>query len=104
MVNLKKKNYFDCITGESVSGKSYGTDAVTFKKVDNIDMVYDSRGLYLGMVTCRGSIKNGKFTGKKGPRDFKSFIDLKIWAGKRCSRMDFIETKYGINMQIDPTI
>jgi hypothetical protein len=100
---MKKRDFYDAITGDIVGADSYGIDAATFKKVDNVSMVFDSRGQYLGLFTCRGKIENGKYIAKKGPSDFKSFLDLKIWAGKRCSSMDFIETKDGVFLQIDLT-
>lgn len=103
MSNIKKKDFYDAITGDAVGSDSYGMGAVTFKKVDNVRLIFDSRGEYLGIQTCRGKIENGKYIAKKGPYDFKSFLDLKIWAGKRCSSMDFIETKDGVFLQIDLT-
>ena len=100
MTNIKKKDFFNCVTGEENRGDDYGINSSTFKKVDNVAMLYSSRGEYLGIYTCRGKIKNGKYTGKEGPRDFKSFMDLNIWSGVRCSKVDFIETRDGNFMQI----
>ncbi len=100
MVNIKKIDFYDATTGQSVSGDTYGKDASVFKKVDNVDLVFDSRGEYLGIRTCRGMIINGKYTSKKGIRDFKSFMDLMIWAGVQCAGVDFIETSEGNFMQI----
>lgn len=100
---MKKRDFYDAISGDTTSGENYGNDAAIFKKVDNVQMVFDSRGSYLGIKTCRGKIENGKYIVKKGPSDFKSFLDLKIWAGKRCSPMDFVETKEGVFLQIDLT-
>jgi len=100
---MKKRDFYDVITGECVSDEDYGIKASIFKKVDNARMIFDSRGQYIGLFTCRGKFENGKYIVKKGPSDFKSFLDLKIWAGKRCSPMDFIETKEGIFLQIDLT-
>lgn len=93
MSNIKKRDFYNAITGDSVDGNKYGIDAEIFKRVDNVNMVFDSRGSYLGTVTCRGKIVNGKYTSKEGTRDFKSFLDLMMWAGKQCSNADFIETK-----------
>lgn len=101
MANIKKRDFYDAITGDIVDGKYYGVDASVFKKVDNVEMIFDSRGQYLGVRTSRGKFENGRYTFKKGPYDFKSFIDLKIWGGRRCSSADFIETKDGTYMQID---
>lgn len=101
MSNIKKLDFFDVITGYQVSEESYGRDASTFKKVDNVDMVFDSRGKYLGMRICRGKFINDKYTAKEGIRDFKSFLDLRIWAGIQCSGPDFIESKDGNFMQIE---
>ena len=103
MSNMKKRDFYNIITGERVDVENYGKDAATFKEVDNVVLVFDSRGEYLGIRTCRGKIENGKYIVKKGPYDFKSFLDLKIWAGQRCSSMDFIETKDGVFLQIDMT-
>lgn len=104
MVNIKKKDFFDVITGEQVSGEYYGIDAAVFKKVDNIDMVFDSRGKYLGIRVCQGKIINDKgkiyYTGKKGIRDYRSISDLSIWACRPCSNIDFIETSEGVSAQI----
>lgn len=100
MSNIKKKDFYDVITGDDANIKSYGIDAATFKRVDNIDMVFDSRGKYLGIRTYRGKIIDGKYTCKKGIFHFKSFIDLKIWAGIQCTKVDFIETQKGNFMQI----
>lgn len=100
MVNIKKRDFYDVITGDSVSGENYGLDAAVFKKVDNMDLVFDSRGKYLGTRTCRGTFINNKYTSKKGIFDFKSFLDLKIWAGRECRKVDFIETKEGVSAQI----
>ena len=42
MCNIKNQaKYFNVITGDNVSGESYGKDAAIFKKVDNIDLVFD---------------------------------------------------------------
>lgn len=103
MSNIKKRDFYNVISGEIVEAESYGYDASTFKKVDNVEMIFDSRGEYLGIRTCRGKIENGKYIVKKGPYDFKSFLDLKIWAGQRCGPMDFIETGDGVFLQIDMT-
>lgn len=103
MSNIKKRDFYNITTGERVDEESYGKDAATFKKVDNVRMIFDSRGEYLGIMTSRGKFENGKYIIKKGPYDFKSFLDLKIWEGKRCSPTDFIETKDGTFLQIDLT-
>lgn len=100
MSNIKKRSFFNCITGEENRGEDYGINSSTFKKVDNVDLVFSSRGEYLGIRTCRGKIINGKYTCKQGIRDFKSFDDLKIWAGIQCAKADFIETKDGNFIQI----
>lgn len=102
MVNLRKKEFYDIISGDSESGERYGTDATISKKVDNVDLVYDSRGRYLGIRTCRGKFENGIYIANKGPYDFKSISDLKVWAGKRCRSMDFLETKDGAVLTINP--
>ncbi len=103
MCNIKKRDFYDAITGDAVNGKYYGNDAAVFRKVDNVDMIFDSRGEYLGVRTCRGKFIGNKYTAKKGPYDFKSFLDLKIWAGKGCNFANFIETKDGDFLQIDRT-
>ena len=100
MSNVKKREFYDVITGDYASEKNYRLDASIFKKVDNVDLIFDSRGSYLGIRTCRGKFINGKYTCKRGMFDFKSFIDLKIWGGKQCSGVDFIETGEGVFMQI----
>ncbi len=100
MSNIKKRDFYNAITGDSVDGNKYGIDAEIFKKTDNVNMVFDSRGSFLGIMTCRGKFINGKYTSKRGIFDFKSFMDLQIWAGKRCPGVDFIETEDGIFMQI----
>lgn len=88
MVNFKKLDFYNAITGDPVDEKNYGRFAEVFKKVDNVNMVFSSRGEYLGIQTCRGKIIDGKFTGKKGPRDFKSYTDFKIWAGVECVNLE----------------
>ena len=100
MTNIKKKDFYDSTTGEDANGENYGIDAAIFKKVDNVDLVFDSRGRYLGIRTCRGKFINGKYTSKVGIRDFKSFMDLRVWAGTRCANVDFIETDQGNFIQI----
>lgn len=102
MSNIKKLDFFDVTTGYPVSGESYGRDTSTFKKVDNVDMIFDSRGEYLGIRTCRGKFINGKYTVKEGIRDFKSFLDLGIWTNVQCPKVDFIETRDGTSIQIRP--
>jgi hypothetical protein len=101
MCNMKRKDFYDVITGDIVEANNYGRDTATFKKVDNVDMVFDSRGSYLGIRTSKGKFVGKKYIASKGPYDFKSFLDLKIWAGQECSRTRFIETKDGMIMQID---
>lgn len=101
MSNIKKRDFYNVTTGEDVDGENYGKEAAIFKKVDNVSMVFDSRGKYLGIRTCRGKIVDGKYIAKKGPHDFKSFLDLNIWAGKGCNSTYFIETKDGTFVQID---
>jgi hypothetical protein len=100
----KKRNYFNVVTGEYVDGEGYGIDARIFRKTDNVNLVFDSRGSYLGIQTCRGKVIDNKgkeyYTSKQGIKDFKSFIDLKMWEGIRCAQVDFIETKDGNFMQI----
>ena len=100
MVNIKKLDYYDVITGYPVNKERYGFEASVFRKVDNVDMIFDSRGLYLGLRTCRGKFVDGKYTCKRGIFDFKPFSDLKIWAGRQCPNVDFIETGDGNFMQI----
>lgn len=100
MSNIKKRDFYDAVTGEPVNKERYGIDAVVFRKVDNVDLVFDSRGRYLGTRTCRGKIINGKYTCKKGVFDFRSFMDLDIWEGVQCPKVDFIETKEGNFIQI----
>ena len=104
MSNIKKREFYDSITGECVSGENYGFDCSVFKKVDNVDMVFDSRGQYLGIRTCRGKIINGKYTSKQGIRDFKSADDLRIWAGKQCADIQPIETKDGQFLQLGKSV
>ncbi len=100
MVNIKKIEFYDATTGKSVEKERYGIDAQVFKSVDNVDLIFDSRGQYLGIRTCRGKIINGKYTSKKGIRDFKSFMDLNVWSGIRCAAADFIETGEGEFLQL----
>ncbi len=101
MSNIKKRDFYDAITGDNVNKENYGRDAAVFKKVDNVEMIFDSRGCYLGINTCRGKMVDGKYFAKEGPKDFKSFLDLRIWAGKGCSPAHFIETEDGTFLQID---
>ncbi len=103
MSNMKKRDFYNIITGERVDGENYGIDAAISKEVDNVVLVFDSRGEYIGIRTSRGKFENGKYIVKKGPYDFKSFLDLNIWAGKRCCSANFIETKDGTFLQIDMT-
>lgn len=100
MSNIKKKEFYDVITGDDATVENYGLDAAIFRKVDNVDLVFDSRGSYLGIRTCRGKFINGKYTCKRGIYDFKSDIDLRIWAGKICSDIQLIETKDGNFLQL----
>ncbi len=101
MSNVKKRDFYDAITGDNANKEDYGIDAAIFKKVDNVEMIFDSRGEYLGINTCRGKMVNDKYVVKEGPKDFKSFLDLKIWAGKGCNVANFIETQDGTFLQID---
>jgi len=104
MSNIKNQMmFFDIITGNIASAEDYGIDGRVYRKADNVDLIFDSRGSFLGIRTCRGKFINGKYIVKKGPYDFKSFLDLKIWTGKRCSSTNFIETKDGMFLQIDMT-
>lgn len=84
MTNLKKLDFYNVITGEKEDFNTYGIKASTFKKLDNIDMVFDSRGEYLGIMTCRGKFVNGKYTSKKGIKDFKTSEDLMLWNNIEC--------------------
>lgn len=104
MSNIKKKDFYNVVTGDKESIDNYGINASTFKKVDNVDMVFDSRGQYLGIRTCRGKIINGRYKCKVGIRDFKSFMDLKIWGGINCPRVDLIETKEGNFIQLGKSV
>lgn len=101
MSNIKKREFFNAVTGENNDGENYGKNAVIFRKVDNVSMVFDSRGDYLGIITCRGKIVNGKYIVKQGPSDFKSFSDLKMWDGENCGNTNFLETKDGDFLQLD---
>lgn len=101
MANIKKRDFYNAITGDVTDAKYYGTDAAIFRRVDNVSMIFSSRGEYLGLMTCRGKMVDGKYIAKKGPSDFKSFSDLKIWDGKGCRNEFFIETKDGTFVQID---
>lgn len=101
MSNIKKREFFNAVTGKNNDGENYGKDAVIFRKVDNVSMVFDSRGDYLGIITCRGKMVNGKYVAKQGPSDFKSFSDLKIWEGEKCKDDNFLETEEGNFLQID---
>lgn len=85
MTNIKKMEFFDVTTGEPISRDRYGIDGKIFKRVDNVHMIFDSRGQYLGIRICRGKFINGKFTGKKGIYDFRSFLELKEWENVTCS-------------------
>ena len=100
MSNIKKIEFYDATTGEPVDKERYGIEASIFRKVDNVDLLFDSRGQYLGIRTCRGKIIDGKYTGKKGIRDFKPFTDLEIWTGIECPKIDFIESREGSFIQI----
>lgn len=101
MSNIKNRDFFDVITGEAVDGEYYGKCASVFKKTSNVSMVFDSRGNYLGIRTCRGKIVNGIYKPKEGPCDFKSISDLKIWEDQECNNAFFLETKDGTFAQID---
>jgi len=101
MSNIKKRDFFNAVTGEDNDGENYGKDAAIFRKVDNVDMIFDSRGNYLGIRTCRGKIVDGKYMVKQGPSDFKSFADLMMWDGEKCGNDNFLETKDGNFLQID---
>lgn len=100
MSNVKKLDFYNAITGQEDSGKYYGRDAEVYRRTDNVDLIFDSRGEYLGIRTCRGKFINDKYTAREGIRDFKSFLDLRIWAGIQCPKVDFIETKDGNFVQI----
>jgi len=90
MSNVKKKDYYDCVTGCNEIEHDYGHFATVFKKTVNVDMIYDSRGKYLGIRTCRGSFNNnGKYIPNKGIRDFKSFTELyELWNGQLCVQIN----------------
>lgn len=105
MSNIKKREFFNVVTGEKDDGKYYGIDSSIFRKSDNVELIFSSRGEYLGIKTCRGKfMKNDKggtyYTSKEGIFDFKSFDDLGIWAGKTCPSVSFIETPEGNFLQI----
>lgn len=98
MTNLKKKEYFNVITGEKNDGKTYGKDAKIFKYADNISLIYDSRGKYLGLRISKGKFEfeddianKGLFIWEKGPFYFKSSDELKIWEGVSCIHHDDIK-------------
>lgn len=101
MCNIKKKDCYNAITGDEADIQYYGMDTAIFKRVANVDMIFDSRGEYLGVRTSKGKFVDGKYIVTKGPYDFKSFLDLKIWAGQECKKAQFIETKDGMCVQID---
>lgn len=87
--NNKDFDFFNVYTGEIEDGFLYGKDSSVFKRTDNIKLVRDSRGKYLGIKTCRGSFNpNGIYTARKGPSDFKSYEELKIWVGQKCIGSD----------------
>lgn len=89
MVNFKKKDYFDCITGENVDASNYGKDAKIFKNADNMELMYDSHGNYLGIRCSMGKYINEKtketYVWSSGPYYYKSPEDLKVWDGIKCS-------------------
>lgn len=95
MSNLKKIEYFNVVTGIPVSGEKYGVDASIFRKTDNVDLVFDSRGKYLGLRICGGREIDGKYTFKKGGFYFKSSDDLKIWENIKCIDYKVEKTKNG---------
>ena len=84
MTNIKKKDFYNAINGDDAKKESYGLESSTFKKVVNVDMLFDSRGEYLGIRTFRGKLENNKLNMKKGISDFKSFLDLSIWKNQKC--------------------
>jgi len=91
MTNLKKKDFYNVITGEDVNKESYGINASTFKRVINVDMVFDSRGQYIGIRTCRGKFENNKYIPNKGIHDFKSFSELMIWNNQKCTLIEEVK-------------
>ncbi len=99
MVNRKKRDFFNVITGEIANPEDYGVDGRIYKKSDNVDMVFDSRGQYLGIRTCRGKFVDDKhgnkvYTSKKGIYDFKPVSDLMKYP-LQCCGSDFVEMKDG---------
>lgn len=100
MSNIKKRDFYNVVTGDKEYKNDYGINASTFMKVDNVDMIFDSRGQYLGIRTCRGKFINGKYTSKEGIRDFKSFMDMEIWNGVKCARVDYVESRDGVFAEV----
>jgi len=98
MVNFKKKDFFNCITGEDNDGSTYGTSAVIFRRSNNVELIYDSHNNYLGLRISTGKYENenneknkGKYIWSKGPYYYKSPEDLKIWEGIKCSKTNGIK-------------
>lgn len=100
MSNIKNQmSFFNVITGEIAKPEEYGVDGRIYRKSDNVDMIFDSRGSYLGVRSCRGKFVDDKhgnkvYTCKKGIYDFKSFLDIKKYQLQSCD-IDFIETGEG---------
>lgn len=95
MSNLKKLDFYDVTNGKPLDASTYGALNKSFKKVDNIDLIFSSRGEYLGIQTCRGKIINGKYTCKKGIKDFKSVEDLSIWDRGTCVPSNYVLSQDG---------
>jgi hypothetical protein len=48
MSNIKKRDFYDVITGDPVMSKNYGYDSSIYKRSDNADMIFDSEGRISG--------------------------------------------------------
>lgn len=90
MSNIRKKEFYDVITGESVEEDRYGEDAIIYKKSTNVDMIFDSHGQYLGIRKSLGKMINGKLTFRRGPYIFQSADELKYLVGIKWTTISLI--------------
>lgn len=101
MCNIRRKECYDAVTGDTVNARYDGKNAATFRKVDDANLIFDSRGQYLGIRTSKGKFAKGVCATKKGPYEFKSFVDLRTWTNQGCRKAIFAETKDGTFMRMD---
>lgn len=76
MCNIKIKDFYNFITGEDCGKDTYSIFKTTYIKCNYEQLIYDSRGKYLGLRRRKIDCKNGKIVIEKHYK-FESFLYLK---------------------------